>query len=308
MRNLIINREHSDIAAKDTYLVYIEDHAVPECKIDGVWVRRLGTIRDGETARFRIADREAMLFVVKNKITRNYSNSCYHIDEGVGGDVFVSGKCEKNMLKFNPFKFDGDASYEVEEFRAKVRKKKTAWFIGILAAFVMISYIAMSGMLASWVDPNRDVYQPNGWSDDAAAKDLGDPNFTVTLNDNFTANFNHQGYYVVFSSEKVTCFVVREPFNQYPDFEKLSLVEYGKKIIEVNKLGEVEVTEKDGVGYFTFSAVSSSNKENYIYYAYLYKSDDACWFVHFAVNEADNEKLADDIASWAASIKINGKQ
>ena len=72
MRNLIINREHSDIAAKDTYLVYIEDHAVPECKIDGVWVRRLGTIRDGETARFRIADREAMLFVVKNKITRNF--------------------------------------------------------------------------------------------------------------------------------------------------------------------------------------------------------------------------------------------
>ena len=191
MRNLIINREHSDIAAKDTYLVYIEDHAVPECKIDGVWVRKLGTIRDGETARFRIADREALLFVVKNKITRNYSNSCYHIDEGVGGDVFVSGKCEKNVLKFNPFKFDGDTSYEVEEFKAKVRKKKTAWFIGILAAFVMISYIAMSGMLASWVDPNRDVYQPSGWSDDAAAKDLGDPNFTVTLNDNFTANFNH---------------------------------------------------------------------------------------------------------------------
>ena len=34
-------------------------------------------------------------------------------------DVFVSGKCEKNVLKFNPFKFDGDTSYEVEEFKAK---------------------------------------------------------------------------------------------------------------------------------------------------------------------------------------------
>ncbi len=303
MRNLIISREHSDAAAKDAYVVYIEEHAVPECKIDGIWVRRLGTVRDGEIARFRIADREAKVFVVKNKLTRNYSNACYHIDEGES-DVFLKGRCVKNPWKLDPFRFEEEDSYEVEQFRAKVKKKRTMVALGVVAVLISLSYIAMSGMLSSLVDPNRDIYQPEGWRDDAGEKVFEEPNITITLTENFTAHYNHQGYYVVYDSEKITAFVVREAFDTYPSFKDLSIVEYGKKIIEVNKLGNIGVEEKDGIGYFTFSSINSSNKENYIYYAYLYKSEDACWFVHFAVPESANAEYGDDIQAWASTIVI----
>ena len=303
MRNLIISREDSALARDDEYLVYIEDYAIPECKVDGLPVRKLGTIKNGEIARFRIADHEAKVFVVKNKFTRNYSNACYHVDEG-NTDVFLSGKCTKKLLKFNPFCFENGDSPEVEQFRSKIKRKRTMKFLGISAVLITVFYIAMSGMLSSWVNSDRDVYQPEGWRDDASVKVFEEPNITITMTENFTAHYNHQGYYVVYTSEKITAFVVRESFETYPDFEKLSLVEYGNMIVQVNKLGEVEVKEEDGVGYFTFNAVSSSNKENYVYYAYLYKGSDACWFVHFAVPESEVAEYGDDVEAWAKTIKI----
>lgn len=303
MRNLIINRENSDFAKDKEYLVYIEDYTIPECKIDGLPVRKLGTIKNGEIARFRIADREAKVFIVMNKLTRNYSNACCHVDEG-NNDVFLSGKCIKNPLKFNPFAFENGDSPELEQFRSKIKKKRTMKFLGVVAVLITASYIAMSGMLASLVDPDREVYQPEGWKDDASVKVFEEPNITITMTENFTAHYNHQGYYAVYISDKITVFVVREAFSDYPGFKDLSLVEYGKKIIEVNNLGDIDVTEKDGVGYFTFSSISSANKENYIYHAYVLRGEDACWFVHFAVPEAENEKYAPDVQEWAESIAI----
>ena len=106
MRNLTITRTKSFVASLGKMKVYIEDPDAGEITIQGVPCRKLGTLKNGETATFPISDLAAKVFVIADTMSRSFSNDYYPIPAGTE-DVTLSGKNKYNPGAGNPFRFDG---------------------------------------------------------------------------------------------------------------------------------------------------------------------------------------------------------
>ena len=105
MRNLTITRQKSFVGSAMKLKVYIEDAEAQELTISGVPCRKLGTLKNGETAGFVISDQAARVFVIADKASRNYSNDYYPVPAGTE-DVTIAGKNKYNPFIGNPFRFE----------------------------------------------------------------------------------------------------------------------------------------------------------------------------------------------------------
>ena len=112
MRNLTITRIKSAVACTAAMKVYIQDEETQELTIGGVPCRKLGNLKNGETATFAISDRAAKVFVIADKASRNYSNDYYPIPAGTE-DVTIAGKNKYSPFIGNPFRFEGVTDPEV---------------------------------------------------------------------------------------------------------------------------------------------------------------------------------------------------
>ena len=123
MRNLTIKRNKRTAASLIKAKVYIEDNFSSELTINGVPCRKIGELKNGEEKTFQIGEEEAKVFVIADKLSKDYCNDFYQLPSGME-DISLSGNNILNPAAGNPFRFDNNTSAGVEENRKKGAKKR----------------------------------------------------------------------------------------------------------------------------------------------------------------------------------------
>ena len=287
MRNVTILRSKTGIACLATMKVYIEDPLSEEIKIGGVPCRKLGELKNGEERNFVVGDEEAKIFVIADTLSKNMSNEFYQLPAGTE-DIVLSGKCVYNPAAGNPFRFDNNSNEAVK----KNRKKNTVKGAVILVVALLVG-VAI-GLLR-----NLDF---------ASAKTFSGDGMSITLTDNFYED-SAIGFTQCYSSNDAVVMIMKEKFSAYEGLEEFTLEEYAEALIgnmntEIVE-SDFEIKTEGDLVYFEYVVEDPSDDSVYKYYSFVYKSDDAFWFVDFAVMEEDASKMKDDVFEWASSVKFD---
>ena len=123
---------------------------------------------------------------------------------------------------------------------------------------------------------------------------------TLTLTNRFFES-EYEGYDVVFDSSKVAVFALKEEFTDEFGAEK-TLNDYAELVIAANEMKDVTVQTKDGLTYFNYK--SDVDGDEYTYYAFVYKTDDAFWMVQFACDSKSADKQVDNFFKYAKSVSF----
>lgn len=282
MRNLTIKREKSFVASLVKMHVYIEDYTTNDLVINDVPCRKIGDIKNGEEKTFMIDDNPAKVFVIADKLSKNYSNEFYNLPAG-NEDIFLSGKNKFNPANGNAFRFDGVTDEESLANRKKGTKKG-----------IIILVIAMIvGFVLGFVKNYNPL--PEGTGADKAFTDSG---VTITLTDEFIEQ-DYSGYDFCYESEDIAIFAFSEDFETYPDLKDYTVKEYGELTIEYGEFGsDVKLQEQDGLNYFEFVS------DEYKYFACVYKTEKAFWVIQFATDTVQYDSYRSDFDEWARTVEF----
>ena len=282
MRNLTITRLKSFVACAVAMKVYIEDPDSQELTIDGIPCRRLGKLKNGETAVFPIPEREARIYVIADKASRNYCNDYYPIPAGTG-DVTITGKNKFNPFLGNPFRFDGITDPEILGHRKKGNKKAAV----VMAASIVIGLLVGIGSVSF----RTSVVKPQEFSASG---------MTITLNNQFKKT-SYEGFTQCFESKSVLVMTLQEPFTLMDGLEDYTLEEYSQAVMTSNGRDPSTLKQEKGVMYFDYTA-KGSDSADYYYCVTLHKAPDAFWVIQFATPVSNQNKLHDQFLTWAADI------
>lgn len=286
MRKLTVKREKSFVGCAAKIHIYIED-AEGEMTISGVTCRELGEIKNGAEASFEIGEEALRVFAIADKLSKDYCNDCYHLKAGEE-DVTLAGECKFNPAAGNAFRFDENDSTEVKEARhTGVRK-------GLIVLVVSIVIGAVLGYgITSIVLEIRN----------SAEKAFDTGEMTITLTEGFTEEMV-TGYDAAFSSNHVNVIAIKEVPEKNSLAHNCTTAEYAQMVIYSNELTDSEVMSDNGLTYFVYDGTAGASGKTYRYHVYVYKTDDAFWLVHFAVNVRKIDKYADNVPKWAASVSF----
>ena len=283
MRNLTITRTKSFVACLGKMKVYIEDADSSELMINGVPCRKLGDLKNGETATFPISEQAAKVFVIADKARRNFSNDYYPLEAGTE-DVTITGRNKYNPGAGNPFRFDGVTDPEVLASRKKGGRKG---ILILVAAFILGIFIGLAKNNARLVEP----------------QDFSAAGMTITLNDQFD-EVSYEGFTQCFESKSVAVFTLKEDFSLMPGLEDYTLEDYADLVLSANGMLPEELKEEDGILYFDY-VTQGGDGEDYYYVATLHKGSDAFWLIQFATPAGNQDKLHDQFIDWAQTVKFN---
>lgn len=286
MRYLTIQRNKSFVACLMKVKVYIEDPNSSEIKIQGVPCRKIGTIKNGEQQTFMIGDEKLRIYVIADKLSKNYCCDFYEVPEGTE-NIFISGSCKYNPLNGNAFRFDGVPTEEMKYRRKHGMKKGIAVFAVCIVIGIIIGLAA--SILPLFIEPEEKVFTKNSIS--------------ITLNEDFAEEI-HDGFDAVYGSGNMAVFMRNEKFGGDEEFAAMTVDEYCNAVIEVNEKS-TSVKHKDGLTYYEYNAVSDQ-AVNYRYLCFTYKTSDSFWLVQFAVEESNYSRYEEDIFTYAKSITFEG--
>lgn len=287
MRNLTIKREKRFVACLMKMQVYVSDPQSTEIYINNMPCRKLGTLKNGEEKTFVIGNEDADIFVIADKLSKNFCNDVYHICAGEE-DIFLSGRNRYNPATGNAFRFDG----VTDETVLKNRKKGTR--IGI----IVLCIAALVGGIIGWF----------GGSGIPHDKTFSDGNFSITLTDEFEQidleENNLTDYYACFGTNYMSVFISKEPFSLSEGFGDLTIEEYRDLVLKNNDFdSSPTIQNHEGLTCFDYNTVNDSGDDSY-YFTSVYKSDDAFWIVGFATFAENEEIYGEDIIEWAKSVKF----
>lgn len=288
MRDLTIKRTKTFVGCLMKLKVYIEDPASDEIVIDGTPCRKLGTLKNGEEQTFQVEEQSLKVFVIADKLSKNYCNDFYQLPEGQE-PISLSGRPRFNLFTGNAFRFDNNNS------EAVVKNRKRGWKKGLIVFSIFVVLGAVGGYLATTLihdDPAK-----------AEGKDFSANGMTITLTEDFSER-EYIGYSGVYTSPDVAVFALREAFTLAPGFGNKTTEEYAQTVLQNNgKSGEIKT--KDGLVYFEFNNVDPSTRMVYHYVAYSYKTSDAFWLVQFATQTTKADDYAEAISKWAKSVRFS---
>lgn len=284
MRYLTIQRNKSFVACLMRLKIYIEDPVSNEIKIQGVQCRKIGEIKNGEQQTFMIGDERLRIYVIADKLSKNYCSDFYEVPAGTE-NVFISGSCKYNPLNGNAFRFDGIPSEEMK-YRRKNSTKKGIWI------FIISIIIGIVIGVASALIPIFDA---------PAEKEFTTGEFSITLNDSFFEE-SQDSYEAVYTSNDIAVFALKETFADYEELTDLTVDEYMDAVIKVNG-ADAEVKHKDGLAYYEYDGVSDQNYK-FHYVAFSYKADDGFWLIQFAVSEDMFSEYEDSVFTYAKSVSV----
>ncbi len=288
MRNLTIKRNKSFVGCANKLKVYVEDSISPEIEISGVPCRKLGTLKNGQEETFQIDYAERKVFVIADKISKNYCNDYYVVPEGYD-DVYVTGQNRLDPAKGNAFLFDVISNESVIDARKKSQKRGI--IIIIIAAIIGICI----GLLPSIL--SKEKVEPKTFSSNG---------LTITL----TTEFEEQkadGFDVYFSSTKIGIFAFKELFYEYGyDYSDLTLEEYAELLLEANNLKLVSSVETvEGLTYFEYDYEDDSTGITYTSFSVVYKGSDEFWMVAFDTTQKKAQDYRADIIEMAKSVQVD---
>ena len=286
MRNLTIKRTKSFVACLVKLKIYIEDPVSSDIVINNIPCRKLGELKNGEEKAFEISERAAKVFVIADKLSKDYCNEYYQLPEGEW-DIALTGRNKFNPAGGNAFRFDNNDSAEVKANR----KKGTTIGLMVLIAAVVVGLVVGNligkGVTIKTVEP----------------KDFSYDKMSITLTEEFEKT-DMEGFTVAYGSKDVAVFAIKESFSLREDVGSLTLKEYANIVIEKNNR-DATVKEKDGLTCFEFDYLNPETKEAYRYFAYVYKSEDAFWLVQFAVLKENSDIYEEKIGEWAKSVEFS---
>ncbi|MBR3895137.1 MAG: hypothetical protein IKJ35_08340 [Clostridia bacterium] len=291
MRNLTLKRTKTFVACLGKMKVYIEDSLSSDIEINGIHCRKLGELKNGEEKTFQIDEGAAKVFVIADKLSKNYCNEYYQIPEGTE-DVVLSGKNRYNPANGNAFCFDNNDSEEIIANRKKNTKKGLIVLI-IAAVFgVVLGFVLTSALL-----PKKAV-EPKTFSQGG---------LTVTLTNEFK-KFDSDNHVASFSSAKVAVFAVKDSFSMMEGLEDYTLDQYLDLALKVHNLSSQNELNVKGLKGFVYDSTNPDTKDEYRYFSYVYKSDDAFWIVQFAVKTQNADRYEEQIVEWAKSVTFFNKK
>lgn len=287
MRNLTIKRNKTFVGCLGKLKVYIEDTTANELVISGTPCRKLGELKSGEEKTFEIGENAAKVFVIADKLSKDYCNEYYEIGEGTE-DIRLSGKNYFNLANGNAFRFDNNDSTSAIENRKQGNKKGIvvlciSIIVGIILGFV-ISHFIFSGIRSS-------------------DKEFSEAGMTITLTREFKEK-EEKNFTTAFSSKDVAVFALKEPFSMFEGFSDYTLTEYGKAVIKANNLS-LKLQYKDDLRYFQYDYTNPNTKEDFVFTSFVYKSDDAFWLIQFAVKKDKFDDYSDEVFEWAESVSFS---
>lgn len=289
MRNLTIRRTKSFVGCLAGMKVYIEDPAYNEITINNVPCRKIGDLKNGEEKTFVIGDNEARVFVIADKLSKNYCNEFYNIPAGTE-PVFLSGQNRYNPASGNAFRFDGITDEAVLKNRKKGTKKGLVVLVAAVVIGGVIGALVGSGMLFDTeVEPKEFSYS----------------GMNITLTNEFT-EISADGYTVCYDSENVAVLTLEEKFDSVEGFEEYTLEQYGELVLEANGLEDtVELQNRDGLTCFEYQYNNPDTNVTYSYFTVLYKEYDAFWMIQFATPEENMESYHQTFADWAKTVEFS---
>lgn len=288
MRNLTIKRTKSFVASLGKMKVYIEDPTASELLINQVPCRKLGVLKNGEVQTFQIGEEAVKIFVIADKLTKNYCNDFFQLPAGQE-DVYLTGRNKFSLFAGNPFRFDNNDSEEVAANRKKGTRKGVIVLAVALLVGISLGYCIGKGVSSAIIN-REQTFSSNGMS--------------ITLTKRFRES-DIENYTLAFESRDVAVTALQEPFTMMEGFEDYTLSQYGKLVLSANNQSAPLETE-DGMTFFRYQAASPEDGKTYQYFVYLYKADDAFWLVQFVTQAADGAEYADDILQWAKSVEFSG--
>lgn len=292
MRYLTIERKKSFVGCAGVFKVYVEDPEMEEQRINGVPCRKLGTLKNGETARFAIGENAAALFVVSGKLSRNFSSDMIRLPAG-SDDLTYTGQSRFSLLTGNAFRFDNIFDEATLKFRNAGRRRGTI----VLTASIVVGLIVgiITGVFVRTTMRNNRETSPKVFSESGMSITLTDA-FSRVKNDKFTA---------CYGSRKVALFVLKERFEDLPGgASSLSVAEYGERVAETNGF-DAPVLEANGLVWLDRTYTNAENGKTYHYYTTFFKSGDAFWIFEFSTEESDFAAQKANIVTWAKSVRFS---
>lgn len=286
MRNLIIKRDKSFVASLVTMKVYIEDRTSSDIVIDNVPCRKLGNLKNGETKTFQIGDEPARVYVIADKMSRNYCNDFYQLFYGTE-DVFLAGKNKYNQITGHPFLFHNNNNPEAIANRKKCKKKALKRYLLIVLICALLGFVI-------------GLFSGIGYDE---PKDFSDSGINITLTEDFIKN-DVSGYTVVYDSSDIAVFALKEEFALLDGFEDYSLEDYAEMVKKANNVQSTDIETGTGLTGFEYDAMNTETQVEYHYFTYVYKSTDAFWFVQFCTATENKDIYAEQITQWAQSVSF----
>ena len=285
MRKLTIKRKKSFVASLAKLKVYIEDPA-GELDITGIKCRLLGTLANGEEKSFYIEENAAKVFVIADKMSRDYCYDCRNLPEG-NEDIYLTGKNAFNPATGNAFRFEGGTDEEVAK---RHKESKKGGLIVLITAIVI-------GLTAGWIIGSGVTYSKKK----ATPKDFSYEEMTITL----TALFKEEEVEgrTVFTSNDVAVFVLRENFVAGDiDLSGYTVRGYAELARENNPvMADATYEETDGVPNMVYTYAGDDGK-TYVYFTTFYKSSNAFWIVQYFVNESGYASRKPKFIEWAKTV------
>lgn len=287
MRNLTIKREKSFVGSLAKMKVYIEDPTSNEMRINDVPCRKIGDLKNGETKTFQIDEQTLKVYVIADKLSKNYCNEFYQLPAGQE-DVFLSGKNKSNPANGNAFRFDNNESEE--NIANRKRGARKGLLILIIAAIIgaVVGYSITSNLFSNKTPDPKD-FSSNG--------------MTITLTDEFIKT-DIENYTVAYDSKNVAVFALKEAFALADGFQNYTLEQYGNLILKNNNLSASELQNLDGLTEFEYEFTNPNTKDTYKYFSFVYKADDAFWLVQFATLTENVNEYRTQILEWAKTVSF----
>jgi len=287
MRNLTIKREKSFVGSLVKMKVYIEDPTSNEIRINNISCRKIGDLKNGEEKNFQIDEQEVKVYVIADKLSKDYCNEFYQLSAGQE-DIFLSGKNKFNPANGNAFRFDNNESKENIANRKRGTRKGLLVLIAAIIVGAVLGYVTTSNLFS-----NKNT----------KPKDFSYNGMNITLTDEFVKT-DIENYTIAYGSKNVAIVALKEAFTLVDGFQDYTLEQYGNLVLQNNNLSSSKIKNIEGLVGFEYEFTNPNTKEIYKYFSFVYKSNDAFWLVQFATLTEDVDEYSSRIIEWAKTISF----
>ncbi len=286
MREVTIKRHKVFTGCLAKVKVYIEDEQAAELEICGIPCRKLGELKNGEEKTFSVTEDAVRIFVIGDKISKNFCVECYPLEAGQDA-VCLSGKNKFNLINGNAFRFDNNESEEARQYRKKGSKKGIA----------IMCVAALVGFVIGFVG-NLDLFQPP-----ASPKTFQCDDMCITLTDAFEETA-YEGLRTGYESRHVVALVLKEEFSLAEGFESLSVEQYGELVRDNLIASSFEPSALTVHDRYVSMQYHASGEDELICTAFAYKGQDAFWVVRFLTLADEHETYSSQVEEWASSVRF----
>ncbi len=287
MRNLTIKRTKSFVGCLAKVKVYVENPSSGDFTINNTRCSKLGELKNGEEKTFLIEEHALKVFVIVDKLSKDYCNEFYQLSDGQE-DVFLTGQNRFNPANGNAFRFDNNEGDAVSTNRKRGTRKGLIILILAVIVGAVVGFLVANSFFSK--APKERVFSSNGMN--------------ITLSEEFKET-TVKNYTVAYDSKKVAVFALKEPFTLADGFENNTLDQYADLVIQANGLNSAQKKIDNGLIWFEYDFDNPENNNTYRYFTYVYKTNDAFWIVQFATLKSNSEKVFQEIAVWAKSVTFS---